>query len=40
MSQFITDRGSRCITDMGEFKTDCLDPLVLKLAVTAMLETG
>lgn len=40
VSQFVADSGARCITDVEEFKMICLDPLVLKLAITAMLETG
>ena len=40
VSEFVRNSDSSCITELEEFKTVCLDPLVLKLAITAMLETG
>ena len=38
--EFVLNSDSSCIMEMEEFKTVYLDPLVLKLAITAMLETG
>ena len=40
VSEFVLNSGSNCITELVEFKTVCLDPLVLKLAITAMFEAG
>ena len=38
--EFVLNSDSSCITELEEFKTVCPDPLVLKLAITAVLETG
>ena len=40
ISEFVLNSDSSCITELEEFKMVYLDPLVLKLAITAILETG
>ena len=40
VSEFVLNSGSNCITELEEFKTVCLGPLVLKFVKTVMSETG